>query len=173
MIIEIKYNEEIDEFTKDLCLETRIQKYINKHFYPALILAKLCPVYLLGGAIRDLILAKHPKDLDFVILGKEHLDWVLKVIEKFNIEYETNRLGGFKFTYENTKIDLWLSEDLFSNIEYNVDGLFYDLKSRSLISLTFEDFRINNLRKVNEENNIEKGRKLKLMDFASKYQKKL
>lgn len=172
MKIEIKYNEEIDEFTSDLTLETRLKKYIKSHFYPAIAISSLAPTYLLGGSIRDLILASHPKDLDFVVLGIENLDWVLQVLTKFNIKYEKNRLGGFKFNYEGTDIDLWLTNDLFSSIEYNIDGLFYDVKNNSLLSLTFEDFLSNGIKKINEENNIEKGRLLKLEKFAKTYIKK-
>ena len=100
-----------------------------------------------------------------MVLNKENLDWVLKVLEKFNINYTLNRFGGFKFNYKGTDIDLWLAEDLYSAIEYNVDGLFYDIKTDRLLSLTFEDFLNNGLKLINPENNIEKGRKLKLLEF--------
>ena len=46
----------------------------------------------MGGAIRDLLMAKKPKDLDFVIVGEEHKELVLKVFKKFNIDYSFNRL---------------------------------------------------------------------------------
>lgn len=168
MNISIKYNDVIDEFTNDLTLQMRIEKYIKNHFYPAYIIAKLCPVYLLGGGIRDLIYAKKPKDLDFVIIGKENLDWVMQVFEKLGIKYSLNSFGGFKFVYNDTEIDLWLSDDLFSAIQYNIDGLFFDLKSNLLLSLTFEDFVNNGLKLVNSDNNIEKGREKKLIEFEEK-----
>lgn len=169
MNIPIKYNDTTDEFTDDLSLQMRLEKYIKNHFYPAYIISTLCPIYLLGGAIRDLIYAKKPKDLDFVVLGKENIDFVVQVFEKFNIKYCFNRFGGFRFYYYDTKIDLWLSDDLFSSIQYNVDGLFFDLKNNSLLSLTFEDFINNGLKLVNPENNIEKGREKKLIKFEERY----
>ena len=49
-------------------------------------------------------MAKKPKDLDFVIVGEEHKEWVLKVFKKFNIDYTFNRLGGFRINYQGTKI---------------------------------------------------------------------
>ena len=55
MNIGIKYNEDFDEFTCDLSLEMRLQNHINNHFYPAYTIAKLAPIYLVGGSIRDLI----------------------------------------------------------------------------------------------------------------------
>ncbi len=169
MTIRIKYNDTIDEFTNDLTLQMRLENYIKNHFEPAYTISMLCPIYLLGGAIRDLIYAKKPKDLDFIVLGKENLDWVLQVLDKFNIKYSYNRFGGFRFYYNNTKIDLWLSDDLFSSIQYNIDGLFFDLKSNSLLSLTFEDFINNGLMAVNNQNNIEKGREKKLIEFEEKF----
>lgn len=169
MNIKIFYNKEKDEFSADLSLETRIKRYINENFFPAYAISCLAPVYLLGGSVRDLIFARIPKDMDFVVLGKENLDWVLKVLKKFNIEYKFNRFGGFKFTYKGTEIDLWLADDLFSAMQYNVDGLFFDLVSDRLISLTFEDYYKNGLKVVNKENNIENGREAKLVKFTNDY----
>lgn len=169
MNINIKYNDTLDEFTNDLTLQMRIENYIKNHFYPAYTISMFCPIYLLGGAIRDLIYAKKPKDLDFVVLGKENINFVLQVFEKFNIKYCFNRFGGFRFYYDNTKIDLWLSDDLFSSIQYNVDGLFFDLKNNALLSLTFEDFINNGLKLVNSQNNIEKGREKKLIKFEKQF----
>ena len=88
MNINILYNQEIDEFTNDLSLQMRLKRYLTNHFYPAYTIAMLAPVYLVGGAIRDLIYAKHPKDLDIVVIGKEHLEWVLEVFNKFNINHK-------------------------------------------------------------------------------------
>ena len=167
MNIDIKYSDD-EEFIHDLTLQMRLKNYIYNHFYPAYTISNIYPIYLLGGAIRDLIYAEKPKDLDFVVISEDK-DFILDVFSKFNINYTFNKFGGFKFIYEGTSIDLWLTDDLFSAIEYNVDGLFFDLKSNSLISLTFKDFIDNGLKLVNKENNIEKGRIEKLKKFEKKY----
>lgn len=169
MNIGIKYNEDFDEFTCDLSLEMRLQNYINNHFYPAYTIAKLAPIYLVGGSIRDLIWAKKPKDMDFVILGKEQLDWTLKVLKAYNIEFSLNKFGGYKFIYKDTEIDLWLTEDLFSSMQYNIDGLYFDLRTNSLLSLTFDDFDKNGLKLINIENNIKNNREQKLIKFEKQY----
>ena len=91
------------------------------------------------------------------------------VFKIYKIHPDRNRLGGFKFKYNGTKIDLWLSEDLFSAIQYNIDGLLYDIKNNSLISLTFADFLKNGLRMVNPNNNIKKGREEKLLKYEKEY----
>lgn len=169
MNIPIKYNDIIDEFTDDLTLQMRLENYIKRHFFPAYTIAKLAPIYLMGGSIRDLIYAKKPKDMDFVVLGKEQLDWILKVFKAYNIEFNLNKFGGYKFIYGDTEIDLWLTEDLFSSMQYNVDGLYFDLRTNSLLSLTFDDFNKNGLKLINPENNIENGREKKLTKFEKKY----
>lgn len=171
MNIDILYNKEIDEFTNDLSLQMRLKRYLTNHFYPAYTIALLAPVYLVGGAIRDLMYAKHPKDLDIVVIGKEHKDWVLEVFDKFNIKYTYNKFGSYKIKYDDTTIDLWLSDDLFDSIQYNVDGIIFDLRTNSLLSLTFNDFINNGINLVNDKNNIENGREKKLTKFASNFKK--
>lgn len=52
MNIDIKYNEHLDEFTYDLSLTMRLQKYINNHFAPAYTIAKLAPIYLVGDTLE-------------------------------------------------------------------------------------------------------------------------
>lgn len=169
MNINILYNDSLDEFSYDLSLEMRVRQYIFHHFYPAYTISMLSSIYLVGGAIRDLLSARHPKDMDFVVLGKKQENWVLEVLNKYHIEYGFNKFGGYKFNYEGTTIDLWVAEDLFSSMQYNVDGLYFDLKTNSLLSFTFDNFIHNGLTLVNPENNIENGREKKLIRFQQEY----
>lgn len=169
MDIKIKYNEIKDEFSNDLNLVMRLQNYINNYFSPAYQISKVAPIYLVGGSIRDLIYAKKPKDLDFVVLGKENLNIILNIFKKFNIKYSFNNFGGFKFEYKGTIIDLWLADELYSSIQYNVDGLFFDLKTNTLLSLTFEDFINNGLKLINNQNNINNDRMKKLLIFEKQF----
>lgn len=61
-------------------------------------------------------------------MGRDNIDFINLLFEKLNIKYTYNKLGGFKFNYNNTEVDLWLTDDLLSAIQYNVDGLFFNLK---------------------------------------------
>lgn len=169
MNIQIKYNNNLDEFTYDLSLQMRLKNYINKHFYPAYTISRLAPIYLVGGAIRDLMYAKKPKDMDFVVIGLEHLEWVLQVLKAYKISYTLNKFVGYKFNYNDTVVDLWLTDDLFSSQQYNIDGLYFDLRTNSNISVTFDDFRKNGLKEVNKENNIENDRLKKLVKFEERF----
>ena len=54
-------------------------------------------------------------------------------------------------------------------MQYNVDGLYFDLRTNSLLSLTFDDFYKNGLKLINPENNIENGREKKLTKFERLY----
>ena len=168
MDIEIKYNDEVDEFSWDLNLNMRVERYIKEYFYPAYIISMLAPIYLVGGGIRDLIDAKKPKDLDFVVLG-DNKDFILDIFKVYDIVPSYNRFLGYKFDYNDTTIDLWLAEDLFSAIQYNVDGILFDVKNKSMISLTFNDFQKNGLKLVNPCNNINNNREEKLKTFEKNF----
>ena len=92
-----------------------------------------------------------------------------EIFNAYKIKPKRNKFGGFKFEYNNTTIDLWITKDLFSAIQYNVDGLLYDIQSRRMVSLTYNDFLKNGLREVNSKNNIENGRELKLLKFEKEH----
>ena len=130
-----------NESKNNSTLESRLENYIKDKFPIAYIISKSAPIYLLGGAIRDLILAKKPKDLDFIVLGNEYSNSILEIFQKYNINFSYNRFGGYKINYHDTQIDLWTNNDLYSAIQYNVDGLFFYLKDNILLSFTFDDFK--------------------------------
>ena len=48
---------------------------------------------------------------------------------------------------------------------HNVDGLYYDVKNKRLLSFTYEDFIVNGLVEINPHNNIDRGRELKLKEY--------
>lgn len=173
MKINIEYNDNIDIFSKDVTFEQRLKKYVLDKCPLANAFSNYVPVFLLGGAIRDLMYAKEPKDLDFMILDSRFEDLIPKALERLNIEYKFNRFGGYKFVSNGIEVDLWANDDMFSAIEYNVDGLFFDLGKNELVSLTFDDFIKNGLIKVNDNNNIDVERVEKLKQFEKKFRNNL
>ncbi len=58
---------------------------------------------------------------------------------------------------------------MFANNALNVDGFFFYLNDNNLISFSFDDFVKNWLKLINPDNNIEKGREKKLIQFEKDY----
>lgn len=150
-------------------LEEKIKNYIKDNFNIINDMAKEMPIYLVGGSIRSLILSLEPKDLDFIVLGCEYNDKLLELINKFNMNYSYNKFGGYKIKYNNIVVDIWTNNDLFSSVEYNGDGIFYYVNDGVIVSLTFDDFIKNGVRKVNTLNNIKTTRIDKIKEFHKKY----
>ena len=58
---------------------------------------------------------------------------------------------------------------MFANNALNVDYFFFYLNDNNLISFSFDDFVKNGLKLINPDNNIEKGREKKLIQFEKDY----
>mgnify|MGYP001515517692 CR=1 FL=1 len=102
----------------------KVRKYIIENFPLAIEISNIAPIFLIGGALRDIELLTPPKDLDFVVLSDT--DEIIKTfIEKNNLKYKINKLGGYKIYNNTVVVDLWNTNDLLKSIEYNIEGLFY------------------------------------------------
>lgn len=151
-----------------------IEKLIKEKFPIAISISYLAPIFLIGGALRDIENNITPKDLDFVVLDKTNT--IVKLfIDRFNLNYTINKLGGYKISYNGTTIDLCSTDDLLKSIEYNIEGLFYDVKSGFLLPFGYIDALENGLRVINPNNNINdetkrKSRKLKLENYIKNKQ---
>ena len=58
---------------------------------------------------------------------------------------------------------------MFANNALNDDDFFFYLNDNNLISFSFDDFVKNGLKLINPDNNIEKGREKKLIQFEKDY----
>ena len=106
----------------------KVRKYIIENFPLAIEISNIAPIFLIGGALRDIELLTPPKDLDFVVLSDT--DEIIKTfIEKNNLKYKINKLGGDKIYNNSVVVDRWNTNDLLKSIEYNIEGLFYDIKN--------------------------------------------
>ena len=95
-------------------------------------------------------------------------DFIKTFISKYGLQFSYNHFNGFKITFNDIEIDLWHTKDLFDSIEYNADGLLYDINNHRFISLTFDDFLKNGPKKINYSKNIDdksQERLLKLKNF--------
>lgn len=160
------YNEElkvkIDNLIKEKCNILYDSKFNGR-------------IFLLGGAIRNLILNKKVKDLDFNILTDE-VDECEKDIASFiksnNLNYAYNIFGGYKFLYNDMEVDIFAINDFAESAKYSIDGAAYDINNREfLIQGTINSLqsrkilRVKNLIKKNE-NFIDANRRRKLINFT-------
>lgn len=131
----------------------KVRKYIIENFPLAIEISNIAPIFLIGGALRDIELHTPPKDLDFVVLSDT--DEIIKTfIEKNNLKYKMNKLGGYKIYNNSVVVDLCNTNDLLKSIEYNIEGLFYDIKNDYIIPFGYYDALENGLRIINPNNNI-------------------
>lgn len=97
-------------------------------------------IYMSGGAVKDVINQTRPKDLDFVILSYDNNhDYVCDFIKTLPHTYtiSKNKFNGTKINNGKTQIDIWQTNDLYKSVEYNLDGLFYDIRQNKLISFGY------------------------------------
>ena len=95
-------------------------------------------IYLIGGSIKDLLLDREVRDIDIVVLSNDDTQ-IKSFIDKYNLQYQRNNFGGYKIKYGDLEIDIWNSNDLYKCIQYNFDGLFYDIKNKVFIPFGFFD----------------------------------
>lgn len=117
-------NRIIDEYLKNNL------KIIYNHF--------CSNIYLLGGSIKDLLLGNVPRDIDIIVLC-DNDEEIKSLIEKYKIKYIKNHFNGYKLEYNGVQIDIWNTNDLYKCIQYNFDGLFYDIKNKTFIPFGFYD----------------------------------
>lgn len=104
---------------------------------------------LIGGAVRDIIYDRCPRDYDFVIdtHGKD-LNVALD-----DIYINRNSFGGYKIIIDNITFDVWALRDtwalrdknnivskydLVSSCFFNLDSIFFDIKNSELMYKNFE-----------------------------------
>lgn len=127
----------------------KIDDYINKNFKCIYEYNFKSEIYLLSGAIFDIIKDKKPKDMDFVVISKDDKE-IYEFIKHNNFNYLKNSFGGYKINDNSTIVDIWNVESLEECFQYNVDGLVYNIKDKQIISLGFSDaLRVGKVELIN------------------------
>lgn len=127
-------------------------------------------IFLLSGAIRDSIVDMAPRDLDIVMLSEDDSE-LQEFINKHSLKYKRNSFGGYKIEFNNITVDFWATNDLLKTIEYNLDGLFYDIKDRKILPIGYlsavENKTLNRLNDDSKHPSNERQleRELKLKEF--------
>lgn len=147
-----------------------IKEQINKYFSIIYNIPSTYHVFLVGGSIRSISLNEQIKDLDFVFLDSYNTvnNYILEFINNYSLNYTFNEYGGYKINYNGFMVDLWKTKDLLYAIQFNADGLFYDIHNNYLITFGIYDALENGLRELNEVGgNLHKphkeGRKAKIL----------
>jgi hypothetical protein len=145
----------------------KIDKYLEMYF-PVIYQYKFDGIpYLLGGAVKDILLDNTPKDIDITVYSILHNN-TKKFVDTFSLDYNMNNFNGFKINYNNTSIDMWDTNDLLKVVQYNLDGLLYDINQHVLLSFGFikglednEIFKVNGFTHPNKNREFERLNKLK------------
>jgi hypothetical protein len=101
------------------------------------LIGKLGPgeVFLVGGAIRDRLQNRDPKDIDLIYTG--HPDILKNVIRTlYPGEYKVNSLGGYRLWLDDMWVDVWAVPSVKDYLDYmlwSVDAIVCDISGRSLI----------------------------------------
>lgn len=88
----------------------------------------------MGGSIKSLILNELIKDLDFVILTYEDSN-IEQFLKTYNLFYTINKFKGYKVKLDNLVFDIWSTDDLYTTLQYNIDGLFFVLYNKKFLNL--------------------------------------
>lgn len=148
-----------------------IRKNIEKYFPIIFDIPNNYNVFLVGGSIRSISINQQIKDLDFVFLDSYNTvgDYILHFINDYSLNYTFNEYGGYKVDYNGFMVDIWKTKDLLYAVQFNADGLFYDIHNNYLITFGIYDALENGLRQLNEVGgNLHKhhkeGRKIKILN---------
>ncbi|WP_295244146.1 hypothetical protein [uncultured Brevundimonas sp.] len=105
---------------------------------------------LIGGAVRDVARAGRRgfhSDLDFVIYGSDHQDFLEKMLR---VKAVPNKFGGYGLKFHHWKVDLWHIEDTWAKTSghrsvdrpdhllgctfFDWDSVVFDIETRSIIA---------------------------------------
>lgn len=94
------------------------------------------PTYMIGGAIKDILLGLDYKDLDFIQLTDDKSE-ILNFINSYNFNIKKNSFGNDKIILDNITVDFFKIKDLYEILEFDYDGLIYDIVNDRIISIGY------------------------------------
>lgn len=133
-------------------------------------------IFLCGGFLRDVMVGKKSKDIDFFYIGEKKI--VMNFLIDNSLIYKLNSFGNPKILYENKEIDFAIGNKFKDMTLYNVDGLFYDINKHKFVLAGFKDFltsekvRIISNELLHPDSKRIEERKGKIDNFASELKQK-
>jgi len=94
-------------------------------------------LYVCGGVIRDLMLDKDPKDIDFFMIDNKKA--INSFISRNQLYHTKNSFGNAKVLYDGVDVDLMSVKASSDLVVYNADGLFYNLSTGKFSLQGFEN----------------------------------
>ena len=116
----------------DLKLKTLIKNNLKDNFPQILDWKFKNPTYMIGGSIKDIMLNKVYKDLDFIQLSNSKYE-IIDFINYNKFNTIKNSFGDDKIILNNLTIDFFKVNDLFDILEFDYDGLIYDIVNDKII----------------------------------------
>ncbi len=108
--------------------------------------------YIIGGFISSILFNEDINDLDIVVLNGNY-DNIKENLDLNNLTYTTNFFGGFRIKDSYREIDIYLVSNFINAYEYNIEGLFLDIKRKIFVDVTFSKaLKRKSLMIVNENN---------------------
>lgn len=94
-------------------------------------------LYVCGGVIRDLMLDKDPKDVDFFMIdNKKEIN---SFIARNQLYHTKNSFGNAKVLYDGVDVDFMSVNASSDLVVYNADGLFFNLATGKFVLQGFEN----------------------------------
>jgi hypothetical protein len=109
--------------------------------------------FLVGGAVRDALENKIPRDLDIMVEGEDE-NALRSLIDRNRVQFTKNAFNGYKLIFKNLTVDIWFTKDhyIFKDHLYkrakinlaratflNYDSLVYDLQKHTLNTRFFDE----------------------------------
>jgi len=147
--------------------DSQIFQQVNEHFEKLLKersalriflseLTKYGDTLLFGGAVRDILSNKSPRDYDFVVTLRSCL--LDRIVASY--DFIRNRFGGYKFVLDGIKIDVWTlnntwafknklvslaPENLTETVFLNIDSIAINLSRGDVYARRYKEAIENNL----------------------------
>ena len=116
----------------DLKLKTLIKNSLIDNFPQILKYDFKNPTYMIGDSIKDIMLSKKYKDFDFIQLSNSKYE-IIDFINHNQFNTIKNSFGNDKIILDNLTVDFFKVNDLFDILEFDYDGLIYDIVNDRLI----------------------------------------
>lgn len=117
-------------------LENLIKLKLSLDFQQILEYKFTNPTYMIGGAIKDIMLGLEYKDLDFIQLTDDKSE-ILNFINNYRFNTKKNSFGDDKIILDNITVDFFIVNDLYKILEFDYDGLIYDITNSRIISIGY------------------------------------